>query len=216
MSARRACALFDKRGIVKQDESGVARSQHVVHVLSPGDPRVAGVVGPQVQRAMGDADGVQVLVLTPSAETAAWVARLVNAAAERDGTLLVPVTAPSRGARLVSSGARAIAATPVDALALVRGSSLKMDAVQSLVLIDAPLLLEGASDALSTLMSEVPKEAERLAVAEEVNEALQDFLEAHMRRARRITHDPVAEGAGPLRYLVTNRGDRAAALRRDW
>ena len=36
---------------MEQDETGVARSQHVVHVLPPGDARVAGVLGPQVQRA---------------------------------------------------------------------------------------------------------------------------------------------------------------------
>lgn len=199
---------------MKQDESGVAKSQHVVHVLPPGDPRVAGVIGPQVQRVTQDAEGVQLLVLTPSGEVAAWVARLVNGASERDGTLLIPVTAPSRGARLVSAGARAVAASPADALALVRGSSLKLDAVRVVVLVDAPQLLESAGEPLATLMGELPKEAERLAIAEEVDEALQDFLEAHMRRARRITHDPVVEGSGPLQYLVTDRGDRALALRR--
>jgi len=38
---------------VEQDETGVARSQHVVHVLPPGDARVAGVLGPIAEASRG-------------------------------------------------------------------------------------------------------------------------------------------------------------------
>lgn len=186
----------------------------MVHVLPPGDARVASVLGPQVQRGDVAVEGVQVLVLTPSAETAAWIARLVNPTVEGDHVLLVPVTAPARAARRLSAGARAVAATPADALALVRGSALKLEGVTTLVLVDASDLLASAGDDVATLLSELPREAERILITGTVDEAVSAFVEAHMRRARRITHDPLPTAGGSLQYLVTARGDRAAALRR--
>ncbi|MEP7381326.1 MAG: DbpA RNA binding domain-containing protein [Gemmatimonadota bacterium] len=192
----------------------MARSQHVVHVLSPGDARVASVLGPQVQRAGTEGTGVQVLVVTPSAETAAWLARLVNPTVEGGQPLLVPVTSPTRGARRVSSGARAVAVTPADALALVRGSALKLEGVSTLVLIDANELLASNGDAVATLLSEIPRTADRVMVTGTVDTLVSSFLEAHMRRPRTITHDILPTAGGSLQYVVTSRGDRANALRR--
>ncbi len=186
----------------------------MVHVLPPGDARMAGVLGPQVQRADMTESGVQVLVVTPSAETAAWVARLVNPTLGAEQALLVPVTSPTRGARLVSGGARAVAVTPADALALVRGSALKLDGVSTLVLVDANDLLAGDRDAVATLLSEIPREADRVLIAQVVDETISAFLEAHMRRPRTIAHDVLPTAGGSLRYLVAQRGERSSALRR--
>ena len=58
-----------------------------------------------------------------------------------------PGDGPDARARLVSGGARAVAVTPADALALVRGSALKLDGVSTLVLVDANDLLAGDRDA---------------------------------------------------------------------
>ncbi|HMN10610.1 MAG TPA: DbpA RNA binding domain-containing protein, partial [Gemmatimonadaceae bacterium] len=198
---------------MEQDESGVARSQHVVHVLPPGDARVAGVVAPQVMRADENVGEVQVLVLTPSPETAAWIARLVNPTLAQGEALLVPVTAPARAARRVSAGARAVAATPADALALVRGSSLKLEGVTSLALVDANELLATASEAMATLLAEIPRDAERILIAREVDDEVNAFVEAHMRRARRITYEAPAATGGTLHYVVGPRGERATAIR---
>ncbi len=112
------------------------------------------------------------LVLTPSAETAAWIARRVNNASSDETVLLVLVTAPARAARRLSAGVRAIAATPADALALVRGAALKLESVKTLVMVDGVELLGSASEALATLVSELPREAERVLIASEIDEAL--------------------------------------------
>ena len=199
---------------MEQDESGVARSQHVVHVLPPGDARAASVVGAQVQRVDGEVSGVQVLVLTPSAETAAWIARLVNPTVEAGHVLLVPMTAPARAARRVAAGVGALAGTPSDALALVRGSALKLDAVRTVIIMDANDLLAEYGEAAANLLSELPKEAERIVIARESDDVLEAFVEAHMRRARRMEHTPLATSGGAVQYLVATRGDRAPTLRR--
>jgi len=185
----------------------------VVHVLSPGDARVASVVAPQLQRAATEEAGVQVLVLTPSGETAAWLARLINPTLDEEATLLVPVTSPLRGARRVSAGARAVALTPADALALVRGAALKLESVRAIVFVDANELLGTSGDDVATLMSEMPKGTERVLVAGTVDSLVSSFLEAHMRRPRTIAHPAFAEGDASLHYLVVPRGNRASALR---
>ena len=185
----------------------------MVHVLPPGDARVAGVVAPQVMRADENVGAVQVLVLTPSPETAAWIARLVNPTLAQGEALLVPVTAPARAARRVSAGARAVAATPADALALVRGSSLKLEGVTSLALVDANELLATASEAMATLLAEIPRDAERILIAREVDDEVNALVEAHMRRARRITYEAPAATGGTLHYVVGPRGERATAIR---
>ncbi|MDP1857722.1 MAG: DbpA RNA binding domain-containing protein [Gemmatimonadaceae bacterium] len=192
----------------------MARSQHVVHVLPPGDARAASVVGAQVQRVDGEVSGVQVLVLTPSAETAAWIARLVNPTVEAGHVLLVPMTAPARAARRVAAGVGALAGTPSDALALVRGSALKLDAVRTVIIMDANELLAEYGEAAANLLSELPKEAERIILARESDDVLEAFIEAHMRRARRMEHTALATSGGAVQYLVAARGERAPTLRR--
>ena len=214
MRAHALRARLTREGFVEQDESGVARSQHVVHVLPPGDARAASVVGAQVQRVDGEVSGVQVLVLTPSAETAAWIARLVNPTVEAGHVLLVPITAPARAARRVAAGVGALAGTPSDALALVRGSALKLDAVRTVVIMDANELLAEYGEAAANLLSELPKEAERIVIARESDDVLEAFIEAHMRRARRMEHTALATSGGAVQYLVAARGERAPTLRR--
>ena len=214
MRAHALRARLTREGFVEQDESGVARSQHVVHVLPPGDARAASVVGAQVQRVDGEVSGVQVLVLTPSAETAAWIARLVNPTVEAGHVLLVPITAPARAARRVAAGVGALAGTPSDALALVRGSALKLDAVRTVVIMDANELLAEYGEAAANLLSELPKEAERIVIARESDDVLETFIEAHMRRARRMEHTALATSGGAVQYLVAARGERAPTLRR--
>jgi ATP-dependent RNA helicase DeaD len=199
----------------ERDENGPTKSQHVVHVLPQGDARVAGVITPQLDRIDADVPGVQLLVLVPSADSAAWLARLVNGGRADTASLLLPVTAPGRAARLISLGARAIAAAPAEALALVRGSALKLDAVRSLVLVDLNDLLDTSATDLATLLGELPKEAERIAVAREADDAVRDFTESHMRRARRLAHDPLSTFAGSaVQYIVATGSEREAVLRR--
>jgi ATP-dependent RNA helicase DeaD len=107
-----------------------------------------------------------------------------------------------------------VAVTPADALALVRGSALKLDGVTTLVLVDANELLASGSDAVATLLSEIPKDADRVLITGTVDEGVSAFLEAHMRRPRTIAHDVLPTAGGSLQYLVVPFSDRASALRR--
>ena len=199
---------------MEQVESGVAKSQHVVHVLTPGDARVASVLGTQVERVDSNVGAVQLLVLATSPDSAAWLARLVNQDPSGEHALLIPLTSPVRGARRAAGGAKAVVGSPADVLALVRGSSLKLDSVSAIVLVDANDLLESGADDVATLLSELPREAERVMVAREMDEPLQAFIEAHMRRARRVSHDVQPAVAVAMQYVVTTSGERGVALRR--
>lgn len=186
----------------------------MVHVLSPGDARVGGIVATLLERVNVDDAGVQLLVLVTGGEVAAWLANGVNAGRSRGEPLLVAVTNPARGARRLAQGVRALVATPADALALVRGSALKLDALRAVAVVDANDLLAASHDDLTSLISEVPKECARVVVARESDETLDAFIEATMRRARRLTHDVVPSSNAPLQYAVVSDAQRASVLGR--
>jgi ATP-dependent RNA helicase DeaD len=200
-------------------EGGASRSQHVVLTL----PQDFGTIpqflhGPleRLDRAAGAAAGPQLLIVTADPETALAVAEAALAGREGADPLVLPVTRPERAARqLAARPALAVAGTPSALAALVRGASVKLGGVRTLVLAWADAILQAPDAAdLDALLAEVPREAARVLVASEVTGDVEALVERAMRRPRRV--DPAPRDGAPVAvsYVTTAASARPAALRR--
>lgn len=207
---------------VEQDQrepaSGVTRGQNVVHVL-PHDWAVIGqFLSAPLGRVDPASDALQLLVVTADPESAAAVAAsAIDLAGDREVRAL-GVTSARRANRVLKSvHPHVVAASAGDALALVRGTALKLDQLRAVVFAWADeLVATGAEATLETLMADLPKEAARIVVTAELSPAVEALVERYARRARRST--PAAEPAGgspiAVEYVVAAAPNRAVALRR--
>ena len=206
---------------VEQDQrepaGGVTRGQNVVHVLAHDWAVIEQFLSAPLGRVDPTSDALQLLVVTADAEGAAAVAAAaVDIAGERDVRAL-GVTSARRADRVLRSvHPHVVAASAADALALVRGTTLKLDQLRAVVFAWADeLVAAGAESTLETLMADAPKEAARIVVTAELSPEVEALVERYARRARRSV--PAAEeSAAPVavEYVVTARGNRAAVLRR--
>jgi ATP-dependent RNA helicase DeaD len=203
---------------VEQDlvGEGVARSQHVVHVLPSDDRRIAGIVRTQVERLTSSEErpGIRLLVLTPTAGEAATLARDVNDGLDASGPLLTPLTTETRAARRVALGSACVVAPASLALALVKRSLLKLDRIETLVLMSLDVLAVTASEAMEAILTETPRTADRVAITAEINPAIDSVIERHARKARRVQHDLPSPSAAVMEYIVCDERVRTDVLGR--
>jgi len=203
---------------VEQDREteGVARSQHVVHVLPADDRRIAGIVRTQVERLAPTAEeaGIRLLVLTPTAGEAAALAREVNDGLDASGALLTPLTTETRAARRVALGSPCVVAPADLALALLKRSLLKLEQVETIVLVSLDALTTGSKDAIEAILTEAPRAADRVAITAELNPVIDSFLERHARKARRVQHDVPSPSAAVMEYVVCDEHSRTDVLGR--
>jgi superfamily II DNA/RNA helicase len=205
-----------------EGEGAATRSQHVVLTL----PYDWGLI-PQFLRGPLErldrqgttaAPGPQLLVVTPDAETAIAVADAALVGRAGEAPFVLPVTRPERAARqLAARPAAAVAGTPAALAALVRGASLKLGGLRTLVLAwaDETLAQPGAAAELEVLLAEVPRDVARLLVAAALTDDVAALVERTMFRARRVDAQPRA-GAEPVAvsYVAAAPAARADALRR--
>ena len=180
---------------------------------------MAAAMRPGVERSReGGQPGAPVcLVITPTIEQAMTAAdqarRLLADAAVR----VVPVTGPVRARRVLGLGPVAVVTgTPADLLALRRDAALAVEQLQTVVIVglDEILAAQGG-ETLQVLLGDAPDNVSRVATLETESEACEAFLEAQLRRARRMT--PFTVGDAPLavtpRFILTSPSGRADALR---
>ena len=196
-------------------DEGAARSQHVVHVLPSDDPRIDAIVRAQVERIeqkdSGEPATLRLLVLVPLADDASRIAGRVNDGLDASGALLTPVTDLARGTRRLALGASAAILSPALAKDLLGRSAIKLDALQCVVLLHLERMVTGDST-LDELLSEVPRDADRVATSAEVSATVDAFLERHARRPRRMQHDAVVSSASAVQYVLCDRGARTRML----
>lgn len=199
-----------------RETEGVARSQHVVHVLPADDRRIAGIVRTQVERlaVTTEEGGIRLLVLTPTAGEALALAREVNDGLDASGALLTPLTTESRAARRIALGAPCIAVPAPLALAFLKRSQLKLEQVETIVLVSLDALVMSASDAIEAILSEAPRAADRVAITAELNAVIDSVLERHARKARRVQHDLPSPSAAVMEYVVCDEHSRTDVLGR--
>ena len=203
----------------EETSSGTTRSQHVV-LEGPADMRtMAAAMRAGVERSRdGGAEAAPVcLIVPPTAEQAITAGDQARRLLEGSEARVVPVTGVVRAKRVLRAAPVAVVTgTVTDLLALRRASGLDLDALQAVVLVGLDDLLANTGEAsLLALLADVPETASRTATLDSETPATEAFLEAQLRRARRI--NPFALGDAPLsvtpRYLVTSATGRADALR---
>jgi hypothetical protein len=102
-------------------------------------------------------------------------------------------------------------------VSLLKSSSVKLDGVQAVVIAWADELFDAREDeALEIVLSEIPKEASRIVVADRLTPAVEALVERHLRRASRqgAADSDDATATVAIRYVSTTAATRRAALRR--
>lgn len=214
---------------MEQAERGAAiRSQNVVHFLPRTTDALTRVVTPALERVDVTEPTLQVLVVTPDAETAIVAGEVVLAMTGAQGIEVVPVTSANRAARLLADRpAHAVAGPAIEIQALVQRSAIKLDGVKAVILAwmdDEASVSSAAMAALEALMGELPKEADRVLIARHATPEVEQIIDRYLRTARRVSaHEPESgehDGAGiagpavPIHYVMVSPSSRPAALRR--
>ncbi|WP_396222657.1 DbpA RNA binding domain-containing protein [Gemmatimonas sp.] len=174
---------------------------------------------PGVERSrQGGAAGAPVcLIITPTIEQAMAAADQARRLLADPAVRVVPVTGAVRARRVLGlAPVGVVTGTPADLLTLRRDAALGVDQLQTVVIVglDEMLAANGA-DTLQALLGDTPENVSRVATLERETEASDAFLEAQLRRARRMT--PLLVGDTPLavtpRFILTAPAGRVDALR---
>jgi ATP-dependent RNA helicase DeaD len=158
-------------------------------------------------------DGHRALIVVPGAGSASRVAECLAAFAADTG-LTVRALAPGWPHR----PADVLVASADAAVASIRDSSLKVDALVALVIHGAEQLV--ATDqwhALETVLEATPPGAQRILVTARLDPAIDSFVERHVRKSMSIPPRPTATGEPPpdlgvtVGYLLCAESDKTAA-----
>ena len=163
--------------------------------------------------------GVRVLVLVPTPEAAERVALALAPyahatelhAAVPDGTWGTP-----------TAEAELLVATPAQALGAVRGSELKLDAVESVVVDDiAAIETLSGFEAVELLLDLVPRDAQRVVLGATLSPAVADIVDRRVKRALRFPPEPAVPDLeasppeqGEIGYALVHGAERIDALAR--
>ena len=199
--------------------AGATRSQHVV-LQGPADLRMmAAAMRPGLERSRGEQDGTApaCVVVTPTTEQALSAAEQARVLLANDSLRVVPVSAVARARRVIAAGPVAvIVGTAAELLELRVASAFNLDALRAVVVIGLDdILRDGGAEALQALLTGAPDELQRIVTLEEETPEAEAFLEAYLRRARRITQNAVVDAPLPMTpsYAITSAAGRADALR---
>lgn len=200
-----------------REPGAVSRSQNAVYVMPHDWTSIAQFLEPLVERIDDGNRDLQLLVITPDADSAAAIsAAAVRLVGDRNLQLLA-ATSTARAARLMKLRPAQIVAGPAPILVeLMRAASIKLESVKQICVawVDE-LLARGTAAALESVMSEAPKDASRTVVTAELSPAVEEVLERYARRARRVA-TAAAEGVQPtpIEYVTTSTNARLSTLRR--
>jgi len=154
----------------------------------------------------GEATQPRVLIVRPTPEAAQRTALSLFAYAQGVG-MSISVPGGSWGTPL--QAAEIVVATPDAVLAEVRGSALKLDTVETVVVDGASAIEElGHLEALETLLDHLPRDAQRVMLSTVLTAALEDLVDRRVKRALRFPpeaavpeHTPAAT-EGEVGYVV--------------
>jgi ATP-dependent RNA helicase DeaD len=163
----------------------IARGTAGVGVASAGCGKtLAYALGLAGRLDAGDPD-LQALVLRPTDDGAAATADTMNQLLGVRGLSVSALGSRSRAAAQIA------VASPDAALAALEHSTIKLDAVKTLVVDGVSAMLElGAEEALEALTAQIPKAAQRIVLSARLTPDVQGWIDRHARRARQYTYSP--------------------------
>jgi hypothetical protein len=213
---------------MEQAERGTAsRSQNVVHFLPRTTDALARVITPGLERIDPSYATLQVMIVTPDAESAVVVGDVVATLTGAQGVEVLPVTSANRAARMLAERpVHAIAGPAIELQSLIQRSAIKLEGLRTIVLAwvgDEIGTSPATVGALESLFSELPKEATRVLIARRATADVEKIIDSHLRTARRMTAAEPEEVGGtpqispaspPVHYVSVSASSRPAALRR--
>lgn len=206
-------------GEQERETPGATRSQHVV-LQGPADLRMmATAMRSGLERSRGAQTGLapSCVVVTPTLEQALSAAEQARLLLADDTLRVVPVSAVARARRVLAFGPTAVVVgTAADLLELRRASALRLEDLRSVVVIGLDeILREAGLETLQALLGDAPDELQRIVTLEEESPETESFLEAQLRRARRLTPTPINDAPLPMTpsFAITSAAGRADTLR---
>lgn len=199
-----------------RDANAAARSLSVVHYTERDQDAAAALVAGLIDRSTTAEGGPSFLAVLPTPDDVLSFAESVHKARRDVQRPLLPVTSVARARRILGPGTAAIAGTPTDLARLVSESRLVLANLHTLVLVWPEEILGDAEhrSTLESVLAEVSRTAERVAICAERTADLAPFLERSMWRARAIDHVvPTGASTTPLRVITAAPGERTRALR---
>ncbi|MGD2152302.1 MAG: DbpA RNA binding domain-containing protein [Gemmatimonadales bacterium] len=163
----------------------IARGTTVVGIASSGSGKTLAYGLGLAARLDAAAPGTQALVLLPTDAAAGRAGDALHRLLQPRG-LSVGVVRPASPLR-----AQVACASPAAALAALEHSAIKLEGLAILVVDGASAVVGlGALEALETLTAQVPKEAQRVLITSEITSEVEDWIDRHARRARRLAYLP--------------------------
>jgi hypothetical protein len=199
-----------------RDANASARSLSVVHYMERDQDAAASVVAGLIDRNAASAGNPSFLAVLPSPDDVLAFCEAVLTRRRQESRSLVPLTSVARARRALTGGATSIAGTPSDLARLISESRLVLSELQSLVLVwpEETLTDPEQRASLETILAEVPKAAERLAVCAQRSADLAPFLERSMWRARAVDHvTPSPSSSASVRFVTASQSEQTRALR---
>lgn len=166
-----------------------------------------------------DDDGpvpLRVLVLAPTREEAERVALAAVPYAQAVG---VTVAATGGGWGTPIDAAEVLVTPAADAMAAVRGSALKLDGVQSVIIDGASVIVGvGGWDQVDAVLDLVPREAQRVLFSGAFPDEVRDIADRRVKRALQypseaaLPEERVGPPEGEISYVIVRGGDKVDVL----
>lgn len=191
----------------------------VIAQAKTGTGKTAAFALPALQALDPQAQGVQVLVLSPTRELAMQVGKAMEGyGKDRQLSLLTIYGGASYGHQkgTLRRGASVVVGTPGRLLDLVRQGNLKLDEVRMLVLDEADEMLSmGFSDELEEIVAQLPQERQTALFSATLPREIQALADKVTRRPVKINlSQEISAGNVSLAYFVVKEQDKVAAVTR--
>lgn len=176
------------------------RGNNLLLAAGPGSGTLVAWGAAVLDRLDPDSEGVRVLVLTPTAESAKSLAvslqRLAGSSGHSVAALGSPWVLPDR--------AQILFGTPADVLSSARGGTLQLGELETFV-VDQASLIESMTglDAVEEVIGFLPKEGQRIVLALPLTPEVESLVERHARRATVVpSQSSESPKRGALRYRM--------------
>jgi ATP-dependent RNA helicase DeaD len=198
--------------------NGVIRGQNQLHFIPEDWQAAAEAIQPLAQRLDESSDTTQMVIVTGDVDAAAGIGgRLGTRLVESPRLRLVAATHGRRALRVLRRApAHILVATPDVLAELMQSAAVKLHDVKVAVLAWVDELDSKGTQALESVMTEVPKDAARVIVASGGDAAggVEQLVERYARRARRMQGADAGADPVSISYLAVGEGARRMALRR--